>query len=112
MSSENKNNTRSAIFEKLLTIISSFGDTLLNIENSIDDLNQRIARIEFKINEINKKTEGGEVSIEKELSRLETDLNAPTFTQRDLKELEEMEKELLDTDDDIDLKELERLENE
>ena len=109
MSSDKKD----TIFEKLIKLISGFGDTLYNIEEQLDTLNQRISRLEYKIDQVRKGEEDLEPSsVEGEFKRLEKKLNGSPFTAAELKELEDMEKEFGSLNDDIDLKELEELEKE
>ncbi|MBD3230678.1 MAG: hypothetical protein GF329_21040 [Candidatus Lokiarchaeota archaeon] len=106
MSKDKKNQ----VFEKLLEIISGFGETMINIEEQLEYLNQKISRLELKIEDYGKKADQPELTLEQELSRLETDLKKPAITHKEMKEIEEMEKELLKTDDEVDIEEFEKLE--
>jgi len=88
---------KSSALKQLLDLISGFGESLLNIEQTLDDLNQRIARIEYKINDLSKSTEKVELTVESEYKRLEKSMDEPIFSADELKELDEMEKEFQDS---------------
>ena len=96
---------KTPIFEKILEIFSNFGDSIINIEAQLDNLNQTIRRMEYKLDELAKSQKEDDLSLESEYKRLEQNLNNPIFSKDELKDLHEMDKELDSLDDDSDLEE-------
>ncbi len=96
----------SKILLKIVELLSNFGETLLNLENQLYELNKNLNRIEQKIDKLGSSELDLDLSLEKECVRLEKSLNDSVFTPEELNELKLMEKEFISEIPEGELEEL------